>query len=292
MSEIRLALAQIDTHLGDVEANLQKHLAWIEEARGGAADLIVFPELSLTGYGLRDLVPSVACRPSPEDPFFAPLLEASQDLDVVFSFAEHGSRHRYFIAAAYLSQGRIVHLHRKLYLPTYGLFEEGRFFASGDQARAFNTRLGRFGLLICEDFWHASAPYMLWLDGADLFLFLSASPSRGLGTEATLGSVQWVEQLVQTYAGLFTTVIAHSQRVGFEDGIKFGGPATLFDSNGHLLAQGPAHEEALTFAEIDLAQVRRTRERLPLLRDERIGLVQRELRRIRGQDGPTGSGSS
>lgn len=284
MSLIRLALAQLNTHLGDLDANLQKHLTFIERAERAKADLVVFPELSLTGYSLRDLVVEVACRPTPEDPVFARLLQASENLDVVFSFVERGSRDRYYIAAAYLSGGRLLHLHRKTYLPTYGLFEEGRFFAQGSSVGAFHTPFGRVGILICEDFWHASAPYLLWMDGADLFLFLSASPSRGLGADEILGSVQWVERLNQTYAGLFTTVVAHSQRVGFEDGLKFGGAATLFGPDGRLLAKGPQHEEALTVATVDLAQIRRTRERLPLLRDERPELLRRELSRILEED--------
>lgn len=280
MTKLKLGLAQIKTKLGDVPANLEKHLAYIDEAVKQGVDLLVFPELSLTGYVVQDLVPTLAHTPTPDDPIFRPLLEASHKLDLVVGFVGEDERHRFFISAAYLSQGEVKHIHHKVYLPTYGLFDEGRFFAWGDSIRAFDTRFGRVGILICEDFWHASPPYLLWLDGADLMLFMSASPGRGLSGEEKLESAWWVEHINRAYASLFTTFVAHTNKVGFEDGLNFWGGATVFDPNGELLAQGPYFEEALTVTELDLAQLRRTRTRLPLLRDERHALVSREIERI------------
>jgi NAD+ synthase (glutamine-hydrolysing) len=279
---MKLALAQINTRLGDVQANLEKHLELIRQARTAGADLLVFPELSLTGYVLQDLASAVAHCPCIDDPIFRPLLEASQALDLVVGFVDEDNRHRFFIAAAYLSRGQVVHIHHKVYLPTYGLFDEGRFFAWGDAIRAFDTRFGRVGILICEDFWHASPPYLLWLDGADLFLLTSASPGRGLRDEPQLESARWVEHINRAYASLFTAFVAHTNRVGYEDGLNFWGGSTVFDPNGELLAKGAYHQEALTLAEIDLNQLHRTRARLPLLRDERTALVRREMERILG----------
>ena len=278
--KLNLALAQISTKLGDVSANLEKHLYLIEEANKQNTDLLIFPELSLTGYVLQDLVPSVAQKPTEDDPVFRSLLKASQNLDLVVGFVDEDSRHRFYIASAYLSGGKVVHVHHKVYLPTYGLFDEGRFFAWGDTVRAFNTRFGRVGMLICEDFWHASPPYLLWLDGADILLLSSASPGRGLSDNEKLESARWVERVNQTYASLFTSFVAHANRVGYEDGLHFWGGATVFDPNGQLVAQGPYHEEALTYATLDLNQLHRTRARLPLLRDERTALIQNELNRI------------
>ena len=280
--KINIALAQINTRLGDVPANLEKHLEIAAEARQKGADLLVFPELSLTGYALQDLAPEVSMQAGPDNPVFKQLLAESRDLDMVVGFVDEDARNRFFIAAAYLSGGEIVHVHHKVYLPTYGLFDEGRFFAWGDRVRAFDTRFGRVGILICEDFWHASPPYLLWLDGADLMLFTSASPGRGLNTEAKLGSARWVEHINRAYASLFTTFVVHSNRVGFEDGLHFWGGATIFDPDGELIVQGPYQEEALPMAEIDLNDLHRTRARLPLLRDERTALVQREMGRIIG----------
>lgn len=277
---VNLALIQIATTLGEVEANLERHLSFIKKARAGKADLVVFPELSLTGYVLQDLVPSVAHKPVEDDPVFRPLLRASRDIDVMVGFVDEDARHRFYIASAYLSGGRVIHVHRKLYLPTYALFDEGRFFTRGDTVRAFDTRFGRVGMLICEDFWHASPPYLLWLDGADILLLASASPGRGLNDHDRLESARWVEGVNQAYANLFTSFVVHSNRVGYEDGLNFWGGATVFDPGGQVVAHGPYFEEALVTADLDLGKLRRIRARLPLLRDERTSLVQSELARI------------
>lgn len=280
--KVNIALAQINTRLGNVQANLEKHLSIIQEAQG--ADLLIFPELSLTGYVLQDLVASVAHHPGPDNPIFKPLLEASQDLDIVAGFVDEDRRHRFYIASAYLSKGEVLHIHHKVYLPTYGLFDEGRFFAWGDAVRAFDTRFGRVGILICEDFWHASPPYLLWLDGADVMILTSASPGRGLNTESQLESARWVEHINRAYASLFTDYIIHVNRVGYEDGLNFWGGSTVFDPSGKLMLKAPYHQEALTQVEIDLNQLHRTRAMLPLLRDERTGLVMREMHRMLGEE--------
>lgn len=285
MTALKVALVQLNTRLGLPQANLEKHVSYIDQAMAEDADLIIFPELSLTGYALQDLVPSVARRPSGEDPIFGPLLAASKEIDIMVGFVEDGKRHRFYISAAYLSGGETLHVHRKVYLPTYALFDEGRFFAWGDRVMAFDTPLGRFGMLICEDFWHISPPYLLWLDGADVMLFQSASPGRGLSRDSRFRTSRWVEQINQAYASVFTTFVAHTNRVGFEDGLNFWGGATVFNPEGDLIAQGPYHEESLTIAHLDLNQIRRTRTRLPLLRDERTALIARELDRILHVDG-------
>ncbi len=277
---MRLALVQMNTTLGREDKNLARHLEYIEQAKKENVDLIIFPELSLTGYVLQDLVPTVSHHPTANDPIFAPLLEASQKIDIVVGFVEEDERNRFYIAAAYLSGGKVLHVHRKVYLPTYGLFDEGRFFAWGDQVRAFDTRFGRVGILICEDFWHASPPYLLWLDGADLLIFISSSPGRGLTADLVLENVHWIRQINQAYASLFTSFVFYTNRVGYEDGLNFPGGAAVVDPNGIMLAEAPHHDEHMLITEIDLNQLHRTRARLPLLRDERTALVQRELNRI------------
>ncbi len=280
--KLTLGLAQFTPKLGDVPANLHKHVERIEKAAAQGVELLVFPELSLTGYNLQDLVYEVAARAEAVDPIFGPLLAASQEhkMDLLVGFVEEDRRHRFFISQAYLSAGQVLHVHRKVYLPTYTMFDEGRYFAWGDSVRAFETRFGRVGVLICEDFWHASPPYLLWLDGADLMLFTSASPGRGLVESDRLGSARWVELVNQAYASLFTNFVVHCNRIGFEGGMNFWGGSTIADPNGEFLVHGPYFEEALVVHTIDLNQLHRTRGRLPLLRDERTGLFAHELSRI------------
>ncbi len=280
--KINIGLAQISPKLADVRFNCELHLSFVERAARQNVDLLVFPELSLTGYTLQDAMSEVAHQAAPSDPLMSSMLEASRRLDLVVGFAEVDERSRFFTAGAYLSQGKIVHVHRKVYLPTYGLFDEGRYFDLGDSVRAFDTRFGRMAILICEDFWHVSPPYLAWLDGADVMLLTSASPGRGLGLDDRLDSSRFVETVNKSYAALFGSFVVHSNRVGFEDGMNFWGGSTIFAPDGELVVQAPYFEESLTVASIDLADIRRTRKRIPLLRDERPELTLRELQRMTG----------
>lgn len=280
--KVTVGLAQFAPKIGDIAHNLKLHLEHIQAAKAQGVNLLLFPELSLTGYNLQDLVYEVAL--TPDSPTFRPLLEASaeHDMDLMVGFVNTDNRARYFIAAAYLSGGKVAHIHHKVYLPTYTMFDEGRYFALGDDVKSFDTRFGRIGMLICEDFWHASPPYLLWLDRADLLLFQSASPGRGLDASDRLSSSRWVQLVNQAYGSLFTNFILHCNRVGYEDGLNFWGGSTIVDPDGEVLITGPLHEPALIVKTIDLNQLRRTRSRLPLLRDERTGLLTRELMRILG----------
>ncbi len=281
---LKIGLAQTYPKLGDVQTNLTHHLQLIDQAAAQEVELLVFPELSLTGYQVQDLVPEVAIRATPEDPVFAQMLQASQKLDIMFGFVQRDKRDRFYTAAAYLSKGKCLHVHHKVYLPTYAMFDESRYFDEGEAVRAFDTPFGRMGMLICEDFWHISPPYLLWLDGADVLLLQSASPSRGLKDEARMGSTRWVELVNQAYGSMFTNYIVHCNRVGYEDGKNFWGGSSVVDPNGEFLTHGLYFDEALITQTIDLNQVHRTRARLPLLRDERPHLIQRELGRILNGD--------
>ena len=185
---------------------------------------------------------------------------------------------RHTITAAYLSNGRLVHRHRKIYLPTYGAFDEAYSFAHGDRARAFDTRFGRMGLLVCEDFWHAGLPYLLWQDGADILLLLSASAEHGLGE--TVSTSEKVLAINRAYALLFTDFVIHVNRVGREEVGDFWGGSTVYGPVPTLLAEGPPHKPALVVATLDTDALRPARHRLPLLRDERADLIVRELERI------------
>jgi NAD+ synthase (glutamine-hydrolysing) len=286
---IKIGLAQTYPKLGNVPANLTRHLELADEAAAQGVDLLVFPEMSLTGYQVMDMVPELAIRAEADDPVFAQLLEASRKLDMMVGFVQEDARNRFYIAAAYLSGGELVHLHQKVYLPTYTMFDDGRYFEAGDHIRAFDTRFGRVGMLICEDFWHMSAPYLLWMDGADILLLHSCSPSRGVGSDENgrLTSTRWVELMNQSYASSFTSYVVHCNRVGYEDGKNFWGGSSVASPDGEFLTHGLYFDEALIVQQVDLNQLHRTRSRLPLLRDERPGLVQRELGRVLGEQRPT-----
>lgn len=278
----RVALAQIRPRLGDVGHNLKTHLQWVERAAAEHADLIVFPELSLTGYFLRDLVPQAAIRASHADPLFAQLLLASRDVDIAFGFACEDARHRFTIAAAYLSAGELVHLHHKVYLPTYRLFDDARYFGAGTHLRAFDTKLGRMGFLICEDAWHLSSGVVLWQDGADIVLHIASNPGYGVRADlSTLANTDDLQLINRTYAEMLTVYVVHVNRVGVEDGITFFGGSSVTAPDGKTIVQAPLLAEALCTATIERGALRTARATLPLLRDERLDLVASELERIR-----------
>ncbi len=281
-TSFRVGLAQLAPRLGDARANLKQHLEWIDRAREQRIDLLIFPELSLTGYFVKDLVPALAAEPNPSDPLFGPLLHASRDLDVVVGFIEQDRRYHYYISAAYLAGERVIHIHRKVYLPTYRLFDDARFFAAGNGFNAFDTRFGRIGLAICEDFWHVSTPYLLWQDGADLLIDIAASPGYGVASDAPghLASEATASAFLHCYSELLTDFVFYVNRVGIEDGISFWGGSTALGPNGRVLSSGPLLEEMLAVAEVNLDDLRRARLRLPTLRDERLHLVRDELARI------------
>lgn len=287
---MKIALAQIAPRLGDVEDNLQKHLQAIAQAREAGAQVICFPELSLTGYYLRDLTATVGVRPTAEHPIFGALLEASQDIDVIVGFVEETPRFLYHNSAAYLSHGSVLHIHRKVYLPTYGMFDEQRFLATGDGVRSFATPFGRVALLICEDVWHFSLPYLAWLDGADHLIVLVASPGRGVRAEsARFASAEAWDTLGQALAQFFTSYVVLVNRVGYEDGVGFFGASKAIGPSGHTVVAAPDLDEALIVADLDPARLRRERIKYPLLRDERLDMTLRELDRIVRRNQAAGS---
>jgi NAD+ synthase (glutamine-hydrolysing) len=277
---LKLALAQTYPKLGDNSYNLDKHLEFIDKAHDEGADLVIFPEASMSGYQVQDLTAEVALKAKPTDPIFGRMLEASKDIDVAFGFIHEDDRHRFYIASAYLSAGEVVHVHHKVYLPTYTMFDDARYFSAGKHIRAFDTRWGRMGMLICEDFWHMSAAYLLWMDGADMLLLMSASPGRGVSAEPKLASSRWVELVNQAYGSFFTSYIVHVSRVGYEDGKVFWGGSSIVDPDGNMIAQAPYFDETLLVKELDLNSLHRVRAQLPILRDERPELTAQELQRI------------
>ena len=162
MQPLRIALAQLAPRLGVLEENLARHRELLAQARTAGAGLVVFPELGLTGYQLQDLAAEVAMRK--DDPRLLSLASETKGLSAVVSFVEEADDHRLFIAAALLEDGDVRFVHRKLFLPTYGLFDERRFFAAGDRLRTVDSRLGvKLGIAICEDFWHLGVPALLAL---------------------------------------------------------------------------------------------------------------------------------
>ena len=281
MQTLRVALAQVAPRLGALDANLGMHHDRLREARDAGADLVVFPELGLTGYQLQDLAAEVAMRL--DDRRLATLAGETRGLSAIVSFVEESGDHRLFIAAALIEDGEIRHVHRKLFLPTYGLFDERRFFAPGDLLRAVPSRLGfGVGIGICEDFWHLPVPQLLALDGAQVLVNVSSSPGRDLAAtnEVGLGTATSWRTLMRTYAQLTTSFVVFCNRVGVDESISFWGGSEVIAPTGQAVFSAPLHDEGLFLVDIAPADIRRERIGLPLLRDERPEWNLRELRRV------------
>ncbi|HEX7430770.1 MAG TPA: nitrilase-related carbon-nitrogen hydrolase [Candidatus Limnocylindrales bacterium] len=284
MKPLRVALAQLAPRLGLLEENLARHRELLGQARSGGANLVVFPELGLTGYQLQDLAAEVAMRD--DDARLLGLAAETAGMSAVVSFVEESSDHRLFISAALMEDGEVRFVHRKLFLPTYGLFDERRFFAAGDRLRAVDSRLGvRLGLAVCEDFWHLAVPETLALDGAQILINVSSSPGRDLAAlhEVGLGTAASWRNLMRTYAQLTTSFVIFCNRVGVDETISFWGGSEVIAPSGDAILTAPLFDEGLHFVDIELGEVRRERIGLPLLRDERPELHLRELRRILAQ---------
>ncbi|HXG25953.1 MAG TPA: nitrilase-related carbon-nitrogen hydrolase, partial [Candidatus Binatia bacterium] len=284
MQQLRIALAQVAPRLGELEANLERHRSIIRAARADGANLVVFPELGLTGYLLQDLAAEVAIRL--DDPRLAALAgETAGGGAAIVSFVEESGDHRLFIAAALLEDGELRHVHRKVFLPTYGQFDERRFFAAGDTIRATPSGLGGglgVGIAVCEDFWHLGTPLLLALDGAQVLINVSSSPGRDLAArnEVGLGTATSWRTLMRTYAQLTTSFVVFVNRVGVDESMTFWGGSEVISPSGDALYSAPFFDDDVYLVDLNLEDVRRERIALPLLRDERLELEARELSRI------------
>ncbi len=275
-----VALAQLNPVCGDIAANVAMHMTYIEEALDAHADLIVFPELSLSGYALRDQTLGVMRPPGAAE--FAPLVECSRHIAVCAGFVEEGEDGIPYNSAFFADGGAIVHVHRKMYPPTHGMFEELRFFGRGRILSVFNTRFGRTGIVICRDLFHMLEVSTMAALGVQLLLAPSAMPARGFqGDELS------IERTVQLAVGSASTLlgmyVAYVNRVGFDDGLGFYGGSMLSDPDLGVTAAAPRFAAAETLGTIDLARVARHGYQLPIHREEDLTIVRHALEERRTQ---------
>ena len=301
---LTVSLAQLRPRKGRYAENLARLGEMFREAGRLPAPpgLIVAPESALTGYflegGVRDL--AIEAERLFDDLARVHRESGAPDMDVALGFYERHSNHIYN-SALYASLGGsdagIRHVHRKVFLPTYGVFDEERFVAAGDRVQAFDTRWGRAALLICEDAWHSIVPTIAALDGAEMLIVPSASPARGLQPSgedderpASIG--RW-ERIMQDISGEHGVYVALAHLVGFEGGKAFVGGSLITGPRGNLIVEGPVFEEALITASIDLSDIARVRAEMPLLADleARLPMLVNELTRA-GQPGDAASRGS
>ncbi len=268
-TQLTVGLAQIDSRLGHVEANLERHLEWIERARDQGVELLVFPELSLTGYRLLHLTGRVAMHRGSQT--IQRLLEAAGRMSVVVGLVEEDDKGVLYNSSLLIHSGQVNHVHRKLYLPTYGIFQEGRFFGPGDELALADTDGRHLGMLICEDLWHPHLARNLAIAGAKMLTVISAGPGRVGSGEVPESHRDW-ESLTRSTALVNTCWVLYCNRVGWEEGSFYSGGSHVVRPGGEVMARAPYLEEHLLLADIDLREVDRLRWRLPLVRSERTDI--------------------
>lgn len=281
---MKVALAQIDPHPVDVESNLIIHRDCIKRAIQEKADLIVFPELSLTGDKVGPFRKDASLDLDSEA--LVEICGLSQQIDIVVGLVERSTDlYDRFNSAFYFSRGALVHRHRKLFLVTYAVFEEGKHYVPGNNLQAFDTRLGRSCLLVCNDAWHAAMPYIAALDGAES-LIVPTNSARGTLQDYLDITKTW-EHMNRTYSATLGCYTIFVNRVGkFKDPYSeysYWGGSEIIGPRGEVVVKAPYEKEALVYGEMDLERVAEQRYYAPLIRDARLWIVQQEIDRLAGK---------
>ena len=266
---LRVGLVQFKPTKADPISNLDRIKGFLEQ-ESADVDVLVFPETTLSGYFLEGGVAEASVsveelieylgEPPPGAPDFA------------LGFYERG-RGKFYNSVAYIEPGErewnVRHIHRKIFLPTYGVFDEARFVEPGKEVRAFDTRFGRFGMLICEEAWHSLPAMVLALDGAELILIMSASPARGFspshgGLPSNLDRWDRIAPVIAMEHGIFVAV---AQLAGSEGGKLFPGGSIVVGPDGSALGRGPLMDEGIILASLEASAINRARMSSPLLSD-------------------------
>jgi N-carbamoylputrescine amidase len=268
----RIALVQMKPVKGRYAENLANARAAFEQL-DERVQLVVLPEAALTGYFLEGAVYELAL---PADRLASDLAREWQKargdrrVDLVCGFYENHDG-TYYNSAAYLEiergKARIAHLHRKMFLPTYGVFDEERFLSRGRKLQVFETRFATAAILICEDVWHSIVPTIAAVKGARLLVVPSAAPGRGIETQGELGSLVRWRELLELTASEHGIYIAYAGLTGFEGGKGMSGSSCLVDPRGKTVVSAPPTEPCILFADLDMREVDLARASLPLLGD-------------------------
>lgn len=276
--KFKVSCAQISPALGDIEKNIKLHLKYIDKAIAKKADMIVFPELSLTGYSVKDLNLELALNPY-TSPLLKPLKEKSKKITIVCGGIEEDENFGIYNSAFYIENGSVKFTHKKVYPPDYGMFEEIRYFSRGKEADVHDTKFGKLGLLVCEDLWHMSLPLLQALKGAKIIIGIAVSPTRlALNSKSkVLKNYEINSEQHKAYARLLSLYIVFCNRVGYEDGVNFWGGSEIVDPFGTVDKVAKFFDEDLITSEINMNSVKRARQLARHFLDEDINFLRHEV---------------
>jgi len=274
----KIAIAQINPALGDIDKNIKKHLMFIDRAIKKKADMIVFPELSLTGYTLKDLNFDMAINPYVNE-ILKPIRERSKKLTIICGGVEEDENFGVFNSAFYIEDGEVKFTHKKVYPPDYGMFEEMRYFSRGKEAGVHDTKFGKIGILVCEDLWHISLPLLQALKGAKVIIGIAASPTRlALNSKSKiLKNYEINSEQHKAYSRLLSLYMVFCNRVGFEDGVNFWGGSEVVDPFGNVAKYAKFFDEDLIISQININSVRRARHLARHFLDEDVNFLRHEV---------------
>ncbi|MFT4562055.1 MAG: N-carbamoylputrescine amidase [Gammaproteobacteria bacterium] len=273
---LRIGIGQIDCSVATVDDNLDKHLEVIERARGDKVDLLVFPELSLTGYPQTTAEIEVLACSSGSGPL-ARLAKATDNMIVVVGFIEEAPDAQFYNSCAVLSNGEIIHLHRKLNLATYGALHEGKLYGAGRYVETFTFGPWRACVLICADVWNPALVTLAALHGATV-LIIPTNSARGAVSNEFSSPHGW-DTATRFYSMMYGMTVVMSNRIGNESGLEFWGGSNITDPFGKTIACADSSEELL-IADIEYDSIRRARLQLPTVRDSNLALIGREIQRL------------
>lgn len=274
--KIKVGAAQIATVPEAIETNLEIHLDFIGQARSAGCDLVVFPELSLTGYVLSD--DSFRIARTRHSKVVREIAEASAGITTQFGFIEEGPAAQFYNATLAVRDGEIEHLHRKVNLPSYGNLDESKHFATGrfmETAKLDET--WRYAIVICADAWNPALIHLAAMNGATLLSVPISSSMNAVDGEFS-NPPGW-DLAVRFYAMMYGMPVVMTNRVGIEGDHQFWGGSAIIDAHGRLIQQAGDGPE-LIVAELDYNQVREARFYLPTVRDSNFSLIQREVNRL------------
>ena len=268
---------QFSPVLGNVARNIQFHIEHINNAIKDHMDLIIFPELSLSGYHLMDIVYDIALTPGNE--VFQEFKALSRDIDILIGAPVEEISGIIHNCALYFSKGQLLHSHRKVQLPTFGMFQEHMIFKAGNEFKSF--KIGEFtaGIVICREILFPVIPYLYFLQNVDFLIGISNSPHRGINKEG-MSSLKLWERIGEVYAIHYHQNYVFVNRSGFEDGMGFGGGSFFAEPGVGIVKRAKYFQDDILDFDISQETVRRSRISGNYLRDEKPEVISKELQRI------------
>ncbi len=269
MRTLRLAMAQINCTVGDLDGNVDKIITYMSRARDEGADIVCFPELAVTGYPPEDLLLKPMFIEDNMEALHA-VVDASRDISAVVGFVEHSDD--IYNAAAFITDGRVNGVYRKMYLPNYGVFDEYRYFQAGLKPKVFVLGGVAIGINICEDIWYPDGPiHDQALSGAEVIVNINSSPYHK-------GKWKFKKHMLTARAADNGVIVAYNNMVGGQDELVFDGHGMVFDERGKLIAEGPQFKESLIVVDLDIEAIFHKR-----LHDPKRRLEMREHERCDGR---------